>query len=47
MWRALAGIQYTRGNRAAVFDNLHRAAVADARWRDMHGYSFDADSAWG
>lgn len=45
--REIAGDQFRRGAKAAAFNSLERAAVFDAKWRDLNGFTWDADDAFG
>ena len=45
--REIAGDQFRRGAKAAAFNSLERAAVFDAKWRNLNGFTWDADDAFG
>ena len=45
--REIAGSQFAADRKAAAFDSLERAAVFDAKWRNLNGLTWDADDAFG
>jgi hypothetical protein len=45
--REIAGSQFARGHLSFAFNSLERAAVFDAKWRSLNGFTFDADDAFG
>ena len=45
--REIAGSQFARGHRSFAFNSLEIAAVFDAKWRNLNGFTWDADDAFG
>ncbi len=45
--REIAGSQFQAGRKSAAFHSLERASIFDAKWRNLNGFTWDADDAFG